>query len=248
MYPLARGILENAPARSFDEISTLDLYNELIAGDGDYLIRTGMGNFVSRELGTGVAVQTGTPVTAIERGPGGVKVITTNGTVPAKAVIVTVPVGVLAANTILFTPALPQEYIDAFAALPMGNLEKIALAFSADVFPPPLLTTVFQFTATPPAPVALAPFWTRNYAVALVSGSGEEPGRHGPGGHDRLRAPVARRHLRHERSQRVHRSGRCVELVHRSLGPWFLLLGQPGRRSGACAAQAARGEPALLRR
>jgi monoamine oxidase len=173
LYPLARGILENSPARSFDEISTLDLYNELNSGDGDYLIRSGMGHFVSRELGTGVAVQTGTPVTAIERTSGGVRVTTTKGTVQAKAVIVTVPVGVLAANTILFTPALPKEYTDAFAALPMGNLEKIALLFSTDVFPPsvPLLTTVFQFAATPPVPVALAPCWQRNYAVVLVSGA-----------------------------------------------------------------------------
>jgi monoamine oxidase len=172
LYPLARGILENAPARSFDEISTLDLYNEFIAGEGDYLIRSGMGDFVQRELGAGVPVQTGAPVTGIAWGPGGVMVTTPMGTFPARVVIVTVPVGVLAANAITFTPALPAAYTNAFAALPMGNLEKIALGFATNVFPPeiPLATSVFQFDSTPPVTVGLAPFWQRDYGVVLVSG------------------------------------------------------------------------------
>lgn len=70
-------------------------------------------------------------------------------------------------DAIAFTPALPNAYTDAFAALPMGNLEEIALAFSTNVFPPeiPLPTTVFQFNQSGTTPVALAPCWQRDYAV-----------------------------------------------------------------------------------
>lgn len=90
----------------------------------------------------------------------------------ARTAIVTVPLGVLAAGGIQFSPALPAATLEAIAALPMGNLEKIALGFSKDVFPPPfeLNTGVFPFVNQPQASLTLAAVWRRDYAICFLSG------------------------------------------------------------------------------
>ena len=72
-------------------------------------------------------------VTAINYGGDGVSVISTNGTSHFDAVIVTVPLGVLKAGSIQFTPALPASHQNAIAKLGFGTLDKIYLQFD-DVF------------------------------------------------------------------------------------------------------------------
>jgi monoamine oxidase len=61
-------------------------------------------------------------------GPGGrVVAETPHGSVSAKAAIVTVSTGVLAAGTIAFDPALPAPVQDCVDALPMGLAMKVAM-------------------------------------------------------------------------------------------------------------------------
>ena len=72
-------------------------------------------------------------VTAINYGGDGVSVISTNGTSHFDAVIVTVPLGVLKASSIQFTPALPASHQNAIAKLGFGTLDKVYLQFD-DVF------------------------------------------------------------------------------------------------------------------
>jgi monoamine oxidase len=173
LYPLATGIVSIPPGAPPDLVSALDLYNELHYGEEDYLIRSGMGAFVLEVLGKDVPVHRRTPVSRITRGTDGVELVTPRGTVRARTAIVTVPLGVLAAGGIEFSPALPAATLEAIAALPMGNVEKIALGFSKDVFPPPfeLNTGVFPFVNQPQIPLTLAALWRRDYAICFVAGA-----------------------------------------------------------------------------
>lgn len=59
----------------------------------------------------------------------GVTIITQNDTYHAKQAIITVSLGVLKSNKILFRPRLPKEKRDAIAQLQMGNYEKLYLLF-----------------------------------------------------------------------------------------------------------------------
>jgi monoamine oxidase len=61
-------------------------------------------------------------------------VVTDQGPLTARAVIVTAPVTVLAAGDITFRPALPLAYQQAFADLPFGVVDKLGIAFTADIF------------------------------------------------------------------------------------------------------------------
>ncbi len=79
------------------------------------------------------ALALATPVTRIDWSGPGVALATPRGTIHAKAAIVTVSTGVLAAGRITFAPALPETMATAIASLPMGLLSKVALrASSAD--------------------------------------------------------------------------------------------------------------------
>lgn len=92
----------------------------------------GLGDLVLRLLAPPAGVLAcETPVSRIDwRGPG-VRLETPRGTVAAKAAIITVSTGVLAAGGIGFTPALPDSIQTAIASLPMGLLSKVALRAAA---------------------------------------------------------------------------------------------------------------------
>jgi monoamine oxidase len=139
-YDFAAAPLVNEIGRPLGSVSVLDQWLlqaplPLVEEDADhYLIRSGMGNFIS-SLGDDIAVKLDTPVTAIDwGGSGGVSLTTPAGTVRAKAVIVTVPMGVLASGQIAFSPALPAPYLATFDQLPMSVVEKTWLHFSKPIF------------------------------------------------------------------------------------------------------------------
>lgn len=112
-----------------DELSTLEY-----SGTGDlepnYLVAEGFGSVVAR-YGEGLPVRLSTPASAIDWSGGGVAVDTPAGRVRGKACIITVPLGVLAAERIAFDPPLPLPLREAIARLPMGMLCKIPLLFPA---------------------------------------------------------------------------------------------------------------------
>ena len=91
-------------------------------------VREGLGTLVARQA-EGLDVSLGSPVERIATGgPGGsVALEGPRGTVRARACIVTVSTGVLAAGGIRFDPALPSEVESAIAGLPQGLLSKVAL-------------------------------------------------------------------------------------------------------------------------
>ena len=66
-----------------------------------------------------------------------IKLISPSVEVEARAVIVTVPVGVLAAGMISFAPPLSTAKLSAISALPMTVYDKVAVSFSRKVFDAP---------------------------------------------------------------------------------------------------------------
>lgn len=101
--------------------------NEL---EGSNLVpQGGIGAFVARRLGVGLDIRLNTPASKLHwNGPGGrVTVETPRGSLSARAAIVTVSTGVLAAGALAFDPALPAETQDCLDKLPMGLAMKVAL-------------------------------------------------------------------------------------------------------------------------
>jgi monoamine oxidase len=113
------------------EASALDF--ALGVSGEDRLVPGGYGRLVAA-YGRGLPVRLETEATRIVALPGGVEVETRRGTLRAGQVIVTVPVGVLAAERILFEPGLGADHLGAIEGLPMGLLQKIVLAFDGDPF------------------------------------------------------------------------------------------------------------------
>jgi len=75
-----------------------------------------------------------------------VKLVTPLGDVLARAAIVTVPVGVLAANGVGFAPPLRGERLAAIASLPMAQADKVCVTFSRKVLDAPDDTRILAST------------------------------------------------------------------------------------------------------
>lgn len=114
-----------------DRISARD-YQRLWAGD-DLIVPSGYGNLVARH-GAGLDIRLNEPVSEIRWEGPSVAVTTPSGTLRAGACILTVPVGVLKAGGIRFSPALPARQRDALDGIGMGALTKIALKLEGERF------------------------------------------------------------------------------------------------------------------
>lgn len=131
LAPIASSGLLLSIGEESERISATD-YQRLWAGD-DYVVPTGYGDLVARHA-AGLDIRLNETVSAIRWDGPGVTVTTTSGTLRAPACIVTVPVGVLKAGTIRFTPELPQRTRDALDGIGMGALTKIALKVGPERF------------------------------------------------------------------------------------------------------------------
>ena len=81
-------------------------------------------------LANGLPIRLGETVQTIAYDERGVRVTTDQGSYRGSHAVVTVPVGVLKAGHIEFTPALPEVKRTAIARLDMGNFEKVILRFA----------------------------------------------------------------------------------------------------------------------
>ncbi|SOD98015.1 flavin monoamine oxidase family protein [Caenispirillum bisanense] len=116
--PLEQGV-------PFEAISAADYDSQIATGEESF-VAEGLGTLVAT-LGAGIAVRLNTAAVAIDWSGAGVAVETTAGTLRGRAVLVTVPVGVLSAGRIRFTPALPDDTARAIGGLSMGLLNKVVL-------------------------------------------------------------------------------------------------------------------------
>ena len=115
-----------------DALSTAD-FNAYPEYEVNYLVREGLGSLVVH-LGRALPVSLNTAATAIDWSGDGVQVETSQGTISARAVIITVSTGVLASGAIRFTPALPVAKQQAIEDVPMGLLTRIGLQFDGARF------------------------------------------------------------------------------------------------------------------
>ncbi|HBO7171440.1 TPA: NAD(P)-binding protein [Pseudomonas aeruginosa] len=80
-------------------------------------------------LAGGLDVQLGHRVTRIEYNTTGVRVYTSKGEFRGDVAIVTLPLGVLKEDLVMFSPALPSQKKDAIHRLGMGTYNKVLLMF-----------------------------------------------------------------------------------------------------------------------
>jgi len=112
-------------AKNLDEISAVDFARSL-ERDVDAFCRQGFGALLAK-LGADLPVQLNVPVTRMQSARNFVEIETARGRINARAVIVTVSNGVLAADKIKFTPELPKRHTEAIAKLSLGSYDHVAL-------------------------------------------------------------------------------------------------------------------------
>jgi monoamine oxidase len=111
-----------------DELSARDFTRQPEV-EPQYAVAEGLGALIAR-WGAKVPVKTGTRVVRIDSTGAEVMAITTAGQVNAKAAIVTVPTGVLAAGPFGFAPPLKPDRREAIEQLPMALYNKVAISFA----------------------------------------------------------------------------------------------------------------------
>lgn len=149
-----------------DRVSAID-YARLWSGSDLWV--DGYGDLVARHFAD-LPVSLGCPVRAIDWSGRDGRVETARGALTAAAVIVTVPVGVLRAGGIRFTPALPDAALGALDGLRMGAYTKIGLRLDpAKVDAAALGDAVSLATGGPTLYFEMSPFG-RSLAVANLGG------------------------------------------------------------------------------
>jgi monoamine oxidase len=117
----------------WDQVSVHDFRNYHDSGV-NWRIAEGYGSLMAALCG-GLDITLECPASLIDHSGPVVRIATPRGDLSARAVIVTLPTGVLAAGGLRFHPALPDK-IDAAAVLPLGLADKVFLRLDgAEEFP-----------------------------------------------------------------------------------------------------------------
>lgn len=128
----------NAAGDDIARISAAHTLNEMTddsAGTGDYRVVDGYDQLLHL-LAEGVDIRLNTVVASIAWNDTSVTVTTTQGdTYTADRILITLPLGVLQADHVRFTPELPQRKRDAIHALTMGAGAKLIFRFDDPVLP-----------------------------------------------------------------------------------------------------------------
>ena len=99
----------------------------------DRIVPQGYGTLVTAAA-AGLPILLECPVSRIGRTAAGFEVVTPKGTIKARAVVLTVSVGVLKAGRIGLPPGLSADFTKGLDGLAMGALTKVALAFDGERF------------------------------------------------------------------------------------------------------------------
>lgn len=181
-YTLIAGLLQTQDGATLEELGAADFFNlsetgvlpVLIPSFDNWLIPSGLGSLVT-SLARGMTISTNTPVTEIQWGTGqGVAVRTSKGTISAKSVIVTAPLGTLASGNPRFTPELPPAYLTAIHGLRMGHTAKVGMLFAPNfAFDVPKTNTfVMPYVDREEASlVQTRAFGHKNFAIFIIGGA-----------------------------------------------------------------------------
>ena len=137
---IERGI-ENLYAASPHDLGFAGLLYESITGtigeglaSEEQFVLDGMDRLV-QHLAEGLPIRFGQTVKRIAYGADGVRVETERETFTADGIVVTVPIGVLQSDQIVFEPVLPPSHQTALSRLGMGLFNKIILRFPRVFWP-----------------------------------------------------------------------------------------------------------------
>jgi monoamine oxidase len=114
------GSIEDLSAVLFNADKAFDLTDVVVTSGYDKILEP---------LLEGVDIRFGTNVMSIDYGDNGARIKTTNQTFSTDFVICSLPLGVLKAQTVKFSPALPAAYQKSIKTLGFGSVTKIALKF-----------------------------------------------------------------------------------------------------------------------
>ena len=171
-YPVFTHIVGLITSALPDQLSTLDYWRGDETGE-DYPVRNGLGALVCK-LGEGLRVHLSTSVSHINWSGSTVRILTEQGTIRAKSVILTVSTSVLNAQRIGFTPPLPSETSTAISNCMLGCCEKVAFLLDSpfDELHHNSYVTVVDSAAQHAVPVSLYinPFG-RPVVIADLAGS-----------------------------------------------------------------------------
>ena len=143
-------------------IAALDEGDEILGED--VLLDKGYGG-ITDYLAAGLDIRLGWVVSELACGDEGVTVYSADGAeLWADLAVVTLPVGVLRAASVAFTPPLPSDKVDALAGLGSGLLDKLWLAFD-DVFWDAEADVINWIDPDNPL---LWPFWVNGYKFSGV--------------------------------------------------------------------------------
>ena len=132
-YPMAMEDLTGWEGIEPANFSALDSYQFDENGE-DFMIPRGYGTLLAH-YAKGVDVQLKTPVTRIRWGGKGVAADTRRRPRHRARRGDRLAVSIIAEGSVIFTPHLPVEVLQAHHDLPLGILQKIALRFKKNVFP-----------------------------------------------------------------------------------------------------------------
>ena len=127
----AFGIGPWSMGKDLEDFSVVDWWSG--ADGADWFCREGFGTLITHWAGD-IPVSLGTRAGRIDWSGKGVVVETDQGSIRARAVIVTVSTGVMASGAIAFAPMLPARKLESFEKISMGLYNHITLQFSEDVF------------------------------------------------------------------------------------------------------------------
>ena len=128
-------LIANAgPLESSTELRQTSAFDSsaFLAGDDDF-VNQGLGTFVEA-FGKGLPVCLNSPVTKIKVSNQGVEVSVSNRVYTAFTALVTVSTGVLKSHKITFEPPLPAHKLATIDHLKMGNMQKVIIPFTSDIF------------------------------------------------------------------------------------------------------------------
>ncbi len=112
--------------RPLEEASLKDFVAAQDEDDANWFIAGGYGAYLHR-LANNLPIQTGVTVQAIDHGAKTIKLTTSAGEIAARTVLVTMPVMVLQAGGVRFTPELPAATGDALGSFLAGSYEHVVL-------------------------------------------------------------------------------------------------------------------------
>ena len=127
-------IAEEVEASEAESVARISLRNYWAEDEQEslensrYMLPGGFAQVAAR-LAQGLDVRLGQPVTAVRWTADGVEVVAEKETVQADRAIVTLPLGVLKAGTVQFSPELPAAKLQAIQAIGVGAVHKVVLRF-----------------------------------------------------------------------------------------------------------------------